>query len=87
MDKTLQSIVDRFTAFKRPMIAESSLNKLVQCLDVLVERFGKDRDISSINLGDAAEFAHDRHIRQPDSPVFENLFRVAGRCEDVHHSG
>ena len=54
--KTLQSIVDRFTDFKRPMIAESSLNKLVQCLDVLVECFGKDRDISKITLGDASEF-------------------------------
>ncbi len=54
--KTLQSIVDRFTEFKRPMIAESSLNKLVQCLDVLVKRFGKDRDISNITLGEASEF-------------------------------
>ncbi len=54
--KTLQSLVDRFTEFKRPMIAESSVNKLGQCLDVLLECFGNDRDISNITVGDAAEF-------------------------------
>lgn len=53
---TVQSVVERFLAFKEPMIAPSSYKKLEQCLDELEGCFGADINIDSITVGKASEF-------------------------------
>ena len=53
---TLKTIVAKFIAFKAPIIAKRSLDKLEQCLEVLIDHYGDERDISTITLGDASEF-------------------------------
>ena len=54
--KTLESLVDQFVEYKKPMIAKSSLDKLEGSLAKLTEHFGDSRAIDTLTLGDAANY-------------------------------
>jgi integrase len=53
---TIKSVVDKFVALKRPMLASRSIDKMEECLGVLLECLGGDRDILFLTDGDAIEF-------------------------------
>ncbi|MFY7752597.1 MAG: tyrosine-type recombinase/integrase, partial [Exiguobacterium acetylicum] len=53
---TLGFILDRFVEFKKPMVAERSLDKMNECLKVLADFLGRERDIKGLTVGSASEF-------------------------------